>query len=138
MKILKKECDILLTVDTTEYSIDTTLVTADRYNSDCFINGTTYYSLMFAPRFKVTKEDVLTVSIVNEFTNKEANIDFTWGYVKEYIRLKFTTEDLIEDNRYSIKIETNNKLLYLGKAIKTNMNPQNYQYTKNTNNKLYL
>lgn len=138
MKVLKKECDIYFTVDTTEYTVDTTFITADRVNSDCFLDGSTYYTLLFVPRFKIPLTNVLTVDLIDEMTNKRIDFDFSWSYSKDFIRLKFDTDKLRDESRYSIEIKDSDKVIYLGKAIKTLKEVQDYKYSEIINNKLYI
>lgn len=138
MKVFKTECQPLLTVDSTLYTVDTIFITVDRDISQCAEDGYDYFILDFVPRFKIQDDTELNITLIRELDNKKVDFEFFWFWNKNLVEVRFKSEDLIKEGRYSIDISAEGETLYKGKAIRTDKDPQNFKYTINKNNKIYL
>lgn len=137
MKVFTIDCQEFFTVDTTLYTVDSTFITADRTLTQCALDGDIYFTFLFTPRFKFTNPD-LEIILIREIENKVIDQTFTYYYDKNNIKVVFDSIDLVKEGRYSIEVRADDKILYLGKAIRTDKDPQDFEYTQRVNNKLYI
>lgn len=122
---------LLFTADTTFLRCDSDLITADIRNYD-----DADYHMSLIPRQPITSNNI-RIEVIREITNKLIQVKHTWNYIKNVLTIGFTSEDINEDEKYSITIYQDDVLIYRGKAICTSQYPQDYKYTQ-IKKKLYL
>jgi hypothetical protein len=74
--------------------------------------------------------DKITLSLFNEATKVTENIDNTYTITDGVLFLSFEYT-FTENQKFQVKIEEENEVVYRGKLIATSQTPQDYKLTNN-------